>query len=52
MEEPAADSMARLSFTMLTLGIASILALILGAIVLYGVLSYVVAARTKEQGGP
>ncbi len=46
----AADSMAGLSFTMLTLGIASSLALILGAVGLYGVLSYVVAERTREIG--
>jgi len=46
----ARDSMVQLSFTMLTLGIASGLALILGAVGLYGVLSYVVAERTREIG--
>lgn len=44
------DSMLQLSFTLLTLGIASLLALILGAVGLYAVLSYVVDERTREIG--
>jgi putative ABC transport system permease protein len=50
MEFLARRSMVQLSFTMLTLGVISGLALILGAVGLYGVLSYVVAERTREIG--
>jgi predicted permease len=46
----AQRSMVQLSFTMLTLGVVSALAVILGAVGLYGVLSYVVAERTREIG--
>ncbi len=46
----AKDSMVQLSFTMLTLGVISALALILGAVGLYGTLSYIVAERTREIG--
>jgi putative ABC transport system permease protein len=41
-------SLAQLSFTMTMLAIASGLALILGAVGLYGVLSYLIAQRTRE----
>jgi predicted permease len=50
MEALAERSMLSLSFTMLTLGMVSSLAMILGAVGLYGVLSYVVAERTREIG--
>jgi predicted permease len=50
MEFLAQRSMIVLSFTTLTLGVVSGLALILGAVGLYGVLSYLVAERRREVG--
>ena len=50
MEFLAQRSMVQLTFTMLTLGVVSGLAMLLGTIGLYGVLSYVVAERTREIG--
>jgi len=48
MSAVAAASMAQLSFTIIVLGAAALVTLVLGAVGLYGVMAYVVALRTRE----